>query len=246
MAAHFDARLSPDLAIENVSGRRVAGRHQRPPRPQSSSASSKKGGHQGKWPKKGTVRSRGGSLPDRITVSSDLESNLSFPPPGPEDNAPTRIRLASPRTSPQRNVNQSGAACRNVVRPRLSRGRHRRRQVLRAPRHQGRTHQCDARRQRTLARRTRGIVQDFPATATNATGNAPTRRARPRHPVARGPGRRAANHAGEYAATGSGPAARSRPLAHRLREHPAAVVGAVAPGRSGSATDATNATGWVK
>jgi hypothetical protein len=39
MAAQFDARLPPDLAIENVSGRGVAEKHQRPLRPQSSSAS---------------------------------------------------------------------------------------------------------------------------------------------------------------------------------------------------------------
>ena len=92
-------------------------------------------------------------------------------------NAPLRIRPAPPRIARQRNVNPSGAACRNVLRPSLSRGRYRRREILRAPSHQGRTHQCDARRQRTLARRTRGIVQDFSATATNATGNA--RRASP-------------------------------------------------------------------
>jgi putative DNA primase/helicase len=44
MAAQFNARLSTDLAIENISGHRVGGRHQRPPLPQSSSASRRTAG----------------------------------------------------------------------------------------------------------------------------------------------------------------------------------------------------------
>jgi hypothetical protein len=47
MAAQFNARLSADLAFENITGRRVAGRHQRPPRPQSSSASRRTAGAAG-------------------------------------------------------------------------------------------------------------------------------------------------------------------------------------------------------
>jgi len=84
------------------------------------------------------------------------------------------LHLASPSNE---TLTSQGAACRNVLRPHLRSGRYRRRQILRAPHHQGRTHQWATRRQRPLAHRARRIIQDFPATATNATGNA--RRASP-------------------------------------------------------------------
>jgi len=44
MAAQFNARLSTDLAIENFSGHRVGGKHQRLPAPQWSSASRRTAG----------------------------------------------------------------------------------------------------------------------------------------------------------------------------------------------------------
>jgi hypothetical protein len=66
MAAHFDARLSPDLAVENVSGRRVAGRHQRPLRPQSSSASRLTAGASGFF-----ILSQSGERPEPIPYATE-------------------------------------------------------------------------------------------------------------------------------------------------------------------------------
>jgi hypothetical protein len=63
LAAQFNARLPTDLAFENISGHRVTGRHQRPPRPQSSSASRRTAGAAELEPVRRTARAIARSEP---------------------------------------------------------------------------------------------------------------------------------------------------------------------------------------
>ena len=83
-----------------------------------------------------------------------------------------QLAFAALRFAPRRNepLTNPAHACRNVLRPCLGRCRHRRREILRAPRHQGRTHQCDARRRGPLARRAGGCnLKRWPAHLTALT-----------------------------------------------------------------------------
>jgi hypothetical protein len=102
MAAQFDARLSADLAIKNVSGRRVAGRHQRPLRPQSSSASRLTAGASGFF-----ILSQSGERPERVGRALALRDD-AFQPDGAR-----RDTLAVPTVPP---IAASGS--RDLARPR--------------------------------------------------------------------------------------------------------------------------------